>query len=115
VGLIESDPIKLSEKQMEIGTYEIALIGVGATIVGSLVGTWMGYRLSISLAVITAKKHSELKLRDAFRNEILMLNPARHALEEDLPTFLQKAFDKHETAIFDFSFYLKPKQQRGFI
>ncbi len=100
---------------MQLGAYEIALIGVGGTIIGALVGSWIGYKLSLSLANITAKRTAAMKLRDAFKDEILALNPSQYALKEELPAFLERAFQKHRTAVFDFSYFLKPREKAAFL
>lgn len=100
--------------QLNLTAYEIALIGVGATIIGSLAGAWIGYRLSLSLAEIQAKRNAVLKLREAFKDEILALNPSQYALKEELPVFLNNAFYKHRSAIFDFAFFLPTKAKVGF-
>lgn len=99
---------------MQLGPYEIALIGVGATIIGALVGAWVGYRLSLSLSQITAKQNAALHLKEAFKSELLALAPSQHALSEDIPNFLERSFQKHREAIFDFSFYLKSDEKQNF-
>ena len=85
------------------------IINLGYLIVGALLGAWITYRLSISLARRSEKHIAAIKFRDAFKGEILALNPSHHAIDEDLPVFLEKAFLKHETAIYDFSFFLDAK------
>ena len=99
---------------MNLTAYEIALIGVGGTIIGSLAGAWIGYRLSISLVEIQAKRNAGLKLREAFKDEIIALNPSQYALKEALPDFLNNAFYKHRSAIFDFAFLLPKKSEIAF-
>ncbi len=99
---------------MQLGSYEIALIGVGSTIIGAMVGAWVGYRLTISLSKITAKQNASLRLREAFKSELLALVPSQHALEEDIPNFLERSFQKHREAIFDFAFNLEPCEKQEF-
>jgi hypothetical protein len=97
---------------MDIGPYVIALIGVGGIIVGALLGAWIGFRLSVSLARIKEIERAKRRLREAFKTELLALSPSQHALGEDLPQFLERSFKKHREAIFDYSLYLKPKDKR---
>ena len=99
---------------MELGPYEIALIGVGGTIVGALVGTWVGYRLSLSLSKITAKQNAGQKLRGAFKDELLALNPSQYDLEEDVPNLLDRSFQKHREAIYDYAFHLEAREKEQF-
>lgn len=98
---------------MEIN-YAIALIGVGGTVAGTLLGVLLGYRLTLLLAKTTAKHNVSIKLREAFKDEILALNPAQFSLQEDLPTFLEKSFNKHREAIYDFSFTLSESKRDVF-
>ncbi len=54
----------MSDVQETLSEMAKDLHEVGGTIIGSLVGAWMGYRLSISLADIQAKHNGVLKLRE---------------------------------------------------
>lgn len=90
------------------------VISLGSLIVGVLLGAWITYRFSLTLSQRAEKHRAGLKLRDAFKAEILALNPAHHAIDEDLPAFLEKAFDKHESAVYDFSFFLKTEGKTAF-
>jgi len=96
---------------LNLSAYEIALIAGGFTIVGTLLGAWLGYRFSLSLAKVNDRRRAAMKLRDAFKDELLALNPAKHAIEIDLATFLENAFPKHRAAIFDFAYFLEPKER----
>jgi hypothetical protein len=99
---------------MILSAYEIVIIGTGSTIVGALLGALIGYRLSLSLAQVTARRGAAIKLREAFKDEILATNPAQHALEIELPVFLENAFHKHRAAVFDFAYFLKPIERNDF-
>lgn len=57
---------------------------------------------------------SAMKLREAFKDEILALNPAQYAMRVDLPSFLESAFHKHRAAVFDFSCFLKSEEKTAF-
>jgi hypothetical protein len=99
---------------LELSTYEIAIIGVGGTIVGALLGAWFGYRFSLSLANVAARREAATRLIEAFKDEILALNPALYAMKVDLATFLESAFPKHRAAVLYFSYFLKPKERTAF-
>ena len=99
---------------MELSGYEIALIGVAGTIAGTLVGALVGYYLSKALAKETEKRHAIIKLRDAFKFELLALNPSQSIIDEELPKFLETKFEKHRNAIYDFSHYLSTKNKALF-
>jgi len=90
------------------------ITSLGSLIIGVLLGAWIGYKFSLSLYRRAEKHSAGLKLRNAFKDEVLTLNPAHHAVGEDLPPFLKKAFDKHESAIYDFSFFLNTKRKAAF-
>ena len=102
-----------------------ALIGV----IGVLVGVWIGgiiSRKSSREAIAASNDNAiklmrrqefnsaSLKLRDSFKDEILALNPAHTIIKDDLPAFLWGAFPKHESAIYDFSFFLNTKRKAAF-
>lgn len=90
----------------------IALLGITGTLLGAILGAWLGYRLSLSLSKNTARHNAALKLREAFRTELLALIPSQHALSEDIPPFLERSFEKQRQAIFDFSFYLEEDEKK---
>lgn len=58
---------------MELSPYEIALIGGGFTIVGALVGAWIGYRSAIKIHTITEFNKAAAKFRAAFLPQIIYL------------------------------------------
>ena len=99
---------------MNVSVYEIALIAGGFTIIGTLLGAWLGYRFSLSLANVNERRKAAMKLRGAFKDELLALNPAKHATKIDLATFLENAFSKHRAAVLDFAYFLEPKERRAF-
>jgi len=80
----------------------------------TLLGAWLGYRFSLSLANANERHRAAIKLREAFKDEILALNPAQYAMKIDLATFLENAFPKHRAAIFDFGYFLKPTERTAF-
>ena len=53
---------------MHLNAYEIAVIGVFGTIIGALLGAWIGYRLSMSLAKDAERRRAFVKLVKEFRD-----------------------------------------------
>ena len=99
---------------MQLGSYEIALIGVGATILGVLLGTWITFRFSLRLANLHSKRLAGIRLRDAFAPEIVKL---QHLKGEELvqaPDILEVAFDKHHMAANEFAFFLDKEEAPSF-
>lgn len=99
---------------INLGAYEIALIGVGGTVVGTLLGALLGYRFSLSLATVTARREAAAKFRAAFKDELLALNPALSRNSVDTCTLLESAFDKHRSAVYDFMQHLKSPEKEEF-
>ena len=62
-----------------------SIIGV----VGTLSGTALGYYISSKIAKDSAKNSASRALMDAFKEELLALDPAKHSLEEGNPVFLE--------------------------
>lgn len=87
---------------------------LGIACVSTLLGVWLGYRLTLSHTDEVDRRVAGSKLREAFKDEIIALNPAHTIIKDDLSIFLWNAFPKHESAIYDFSFPLKPKRKAAF-
>jgi len=87
---------------------------LGIACISSLLGVWVGYRFTISHTDEVDRRVAGSKLRESFKDEIIALNPAHTIIKDDLPAFLWNAFPKHEAAIYDFSFILKPKRKAAF-
>lgn len=114
VGMMVLCEAKEDPSQLNISAYEIALIAGGFTIIGTLLGALLGYRFSLSFAKVTERHRAAMKIRDAFKDEILALNPARHEMRIDLSDFLENAFSKHRAAVLDFSYFLEAKDRTAF-
>lgn len=99
---------------MELSAYEIAIIGVAGTILGSLVGAIIGYWLSVKLSKGSEKRASAYRLHMAFKDELLSLNSAESTIEFSLPEFLKLSFPKHRAAIYEYSFFLSKSARNKF-
>ena len=69
---------------------------------------------SLSLANVTQRRRATIKLREAFKDELLALYPAQYAMDIDLTTFLKNVFPKHRAAIFDFGYFLTSTEKTAF-
>lgn len=99
---------------MTLSAYQIAIIGIGGTIVGVLTGVLLTYWFALKLANKNAKHIASIRLRDAFAPEIAKLNhPDGYSLA-DVPHFLEIAFEKHQIAINNFRFFLTNKDGAAF-
>jgi len=92
---------------MDFNPYDIALIGIGGTVIGTLLGAWVGYRLSISLSKMSAKREAGRRLIMSFSEELAKLNPANSISDLDVHWYLERAFPKHHAAMIEFGFYLE--------
>lgn len=95
--------------------YEIALVGIGGTLAGTLLGSLVGYWLSIKLNKIGLKQQSAYRLHVAFRDELLMLNTQESVINGSLCEYLKNAFEKHRLAVYEYSFYLEHSVRSKFI
>lgn len=59
---------------MTLSAYEIALIGIGGTAIGSLLGAILAYRFQLSLAYRTIVNNAGKDLRDAILEELILLS-----------------------------------------
>tara|TARA_B110001450_G_C17310103_1_gene355133 strand:- start:72 stop:545 length:474 start_codon:yes stop_codon:yes gene_type:complete len=100
---------------IQVGAYEIALIGIGGAVIGALLGAWVAYRLTVQLTKSGEKRQSAYRLHMAFKNELLALNPSESIIEGSLCAFLKSAFEKHHEAVYEYSFFLKGKEKINFI
>lgn len=99
---------------MQLGAYEIAIIGVAGTIAGALIGAWITYRFALSLSQVAAEREAIIKFRAAFKEELLALDTALTENYIDTCDLLKAAFEKHRLAVFDFRPFLKGKRQEEF-
>ena len=99
---------------MQLGAYEIAIIGVAGTIIGALMGAWITYRFALSLSQVAAEREAIIKFRAAFKEELLALDTALTKNYIDTCDLLQAAFGKHRLAVFDFRPFLEGKRRDKF-
>ena len=90
------------------------MVEIIGTLLGVVFGGLVGYLVSSAESRRLARSNAALQLRDAFKPELLALNPAHSKNSSDVPALLQAAFDRHRTAVFDFSWYLPSEEQARF-
>ena len=99
-------------------------IGFVTTILGAIVGYFLSRKISreaieasntnaINIMRRQEFNNASARLRDAFRDELLALNPALQVLR-DIPALLEESFNKHRAAILDFSHFLAPETKSAF-
>ena len=93
--------------KMHSTPYEIALIGIGGTVVGALLGACLTYIFSLTLANKNAKRFAAMKLREAFGSEVAKLSHPEKLLVADSSRILERSFEKHQVAVNEFKFFLK--------
>lgn len=101
---------------MNLSPYEIALIAGGFTIIGVLLGAWIGYRNALKIYSITEFNKAAAIFRDSFLPEVTFLrhnaNIANLGSSSDLGELLQYAYvHRHLKAIEVFRAYLSSKQR----
>lgn len=92
---------------MEVSPYELALIGGGFTIVGTLAGAFITYRFALMLGRKEAKRQAGCRLLHAFSTEMATLNPNLNIYPGAIKSTLIKAFEKHRKAMIEYGFYLE--------
>ena len=99
---------------MEVGAYEIALIGVGGTVNGALLGALITYRLSLKLADINARREANRRLIVAFHKELSDIYPTPVNWPENIDTFLRSKFSTLQAAVREFRHYLPVQEWKDF-
>lgn len=99
---------------MELSAYEIALISVGGTIAGALIGAWISYKLAIQLAEVNARKEADRKIISTFHRELSDVYPYPINWPENIVAFLESKFTTLNAAVGEFRHYLTPEQWEGF-
>lgn len=91
---------------MQLSPYEIAIIGGGFTVVGTLLGGFITFRFALALSRIEAQKNSGRRLVEAFSSELSILNPDLEIYPGEIKKILLDARHKHRSAMFEYGFYL---------
>ena len=99
---------------MEIGAYEIALIGVGGTVVGALLGAWIAYRFSLKLADINVRREANRRLIAVFHSELSDIYPTPVNWPKDIDNFLHSKFSILQAAVGEFRHYLPVHEWEDF-
>ena len=96
----------------------VALIGVGGTrigtIVGAILGAWLTHRYAVTLADSNAKRFAGMKLREAFAPEIAKFSDPKRLNMITSAGILESAFEKHQLAVDEFRFYLTGIEAEAF-
>jgi hypothetical protein len=90
--------------KLNLGPYEIALIAGGFTIIGVLLGAWIGYRNALSLQSIVEFNKAAANFRSAFIKEQRLLAADSLADKTGLTAsdIIKAAIDRHEIAMIGF-------------
>ncbi len=99
---------------MEVGAYEIALIGVGGAVVGALLGALIAYWLSLKLADINVKREANRRLVSSFHRELADIYPTPVCWPKDVDNFLRSKFSNLQAAVGEFRYYLPVKEWEDF-
>ena len=99
---------------MNIGLYEIALIGVGGTIIGALLGAWITYRFALKLSIINNRQEANRKFLSAFHNVLSEIYPTPVSWPDDIDYFLRERFSLLQAAIGEFRHYLPTEEWDDF-
>lgn len=99
---------------MNIGAYEIALIGIGGTIIGAIIGAWLTYRFSLYLSDINDRREASRKFLSTFHNELSDIYPTPVNWPENIDSFLRSKFKFLQAAVGEFRHYLPTKDWDSF-
>jgi len=99
---------------MNLTAYDIALIGGAFTVIGVLIGALMTYRFSLKLMQKSMKLEAGRRLVAAFSDELAALDPVNKKKDLNVEQLLHNSFNKHYTAILEFSGYLDAGDKKVF-
>lgn len=100
---------------MNLSPYEIALIAGGFTILGTILGAWIGYRNALNLYNVTEFNKAATTFRNAFYPELIFLKHnakiAEAGSSSDLGEFLFSGYLRHLKALEVFKNHLTAKEK----
>jgi hypothetical protein len=97
---------------MTLGNYEIALIGIGGTVIGVLIGCLLTYHFSLKHAERVQRLDANRKLVHTFTSELADVYPTAVNWPDDIDKFLRQKFPNLQAAVGEFRFYL-PRREWG--
>lgn len=93
-------------------TVEGILIGVGITLLGVVVGGYLGYHFSRKVAEEQLKKMAGAKLRGAFAPQMALYTLMGQ--EAELGPRLKQSLHAHATAVEEYKVFISSKNQTGY-
>ena len=99
---------------MEVGSYEIALIGIGGAVVGVLLGAWITYRFSLKLSDINVRREANRHLIATFHRELADIYPTPVNWPNDIQNYLSSKFTALQAAVGEFRHYLPAEEWEAF-
>ncbi len=99
---------------MVLENYEIALIGLGSTIVGVLIGALLSYHLSRLQSDRIHRLAANQKLINIFTSELSDVYPTKVKWPENIDVHLKSKFSNLQAAIGEFRFYLPQSKWESF-
>ncbi len=99
---------------MEVGAYEIALIGVGGAVVGALLGAWIAYHFSLRLADINVRREANRRLIATFHRELADIYPTPVNWPDDIHNYLSSKFTTLQAVVGEFRHYLPVQEWEAF-
>lgn len=99
---------------MQLDAWEIAVIGVGGTIAGSLIGAWIGYILTLQLEAIKARRKASEQFIEVFYSELVDVYPTPVTWPKDIDQFLRLKFPVLRAAVGKFRHFIPSRDWEGF-
>ena len=99
---------------MDYSTYGIALVSGGFAIVGSLIGIWAGYRLSLSLSIFNSRCEANKEFLSTFHNTLSDIYPVPIKWPENINIILKTKFPILQAAVGNFRHNLPVSKWNSF-
>jgi hypothetical protein len=97
-----------------LSSYEIALIGIAGTLLGTFVGALITYRLSVQLAKMNNRSDINKQLIHVFTTELADVYPTPVNWPADIERYLKEHFSNLQSAIGSFRLHLSEKERSSF-